>query len=117
MKITLLSILLILYLIEPIPYQYTYTKVSWYGNYFRDSITASGAPFNPDDLTAASKTLPFGTKVKIININNNKSIIVTINDRGPFVKNRDFDLSKAAFDSIANLNKGVIKVKYRILTN
>ena len=95
--------------------QYKYTKISWYGNEFHNKITASGKLFNENKLVAASKTLPFGTKVIIINPKNNKSVIVTIVDRGPFVKSRDFDLSKAAFNKISNINKGVIKIKYKIL--
>jgi rare lipoprotein A len=111
----LLIILLLIYLIEPKPLPYQYTKVSWYGNEFNGELTASGKIFNSNNLVAAHRKLPFGTKVKIININNNKSVIVTIIDRGPFIKSRDFDLSEAAFNSIANLNKGIINIKYLIL--
>ena len=68
-----------------------------------------------NELTAAHKKLPFGTKVKITNLKNNKEVIVIIIDRGPFVKNREFDLSRAAFKEISSLNKGIIKVKYEIL--
>lgn len=90
-------------------------KVSWYGDRFHGRLTASGERYNMNDLTAAHKTLPFGTKVKITNAKNGKSVTVTINDRGPFVGNRKFDLSKAAFKKIASTNKGIIKVTYEIL--
>ncbi len=105
------------------------TKVSWYGPGFDGKITASGEVFDQDDLVAASPFLPFGTEVEITNPNNNKSVIVRINDRGPYKMHksgevvrpleahpvRAFDLSKGAFDEIADLDKGIIKVEYKIL--
>lgn len=105
------------------------TRVSWYGPGFDGKLTASGEVFDQDDLVAASPFLPFGTEVEITNPNNNKSVVVRINDRGPFKMDnsgkavkpleahprRAFDLSKAAFDSIANLDRGVIEVEYKIL--
>ncbi|AFL96791.1 septal ring lytic transglycosylase RlpA family protein [Ornithobacterium rhinotracheale] len=90
-------------------------KVSWYGKEFHGKKTASGEKYNMNALTAAHKTLPFGTKVKITNVRTNKSVIVRINDRGPFVKGRKFDLSKAAFHQIAAKDRGVITVNYEIL--
>lgn len=66
-------------------------------------------------MTAAHKTLPFGTKVKVTNVKNGKSVIVTINDRGPFVKGRIIDLSTAAFASIGSTDSGIAKVKLEIL--
>jgi rare lipoprotein A len=105
------------------------TSVSWYGDWHHGRKTASGEVFNMNKLTCASPVLPFGTKVKITNIKNNKSVIVKVNDRGPYKMNkngkalrplqshpkRDFDLSKAAFDSISSLSSGVIQVTYQIL--
>lgn len=91
------------------------TMISYYSNKHHGKKTASGKKFNMNNLTAAHKTLPFGTKVKITNLKNNKSVIITINDRGPFIKNRGFDLSKAAFKKISSLKYGKIKVKYKIL--
>ncbi|MGI9526274.1 MAG: septal ring lytic transglycosylase RlpA family protein [Weeksellaceae bacterium] len=90
-------------------------KISWYGDRFHGRPTASGVPFDMNEMTAAHKTLPFGTKVEITNITNGKSVIVTINDRGPYVGKRKFDLSKAAFHEIAKAGRGVITVTYRIL--
>ena len=112
-----LSLLCILYLIlfNINNIEYKYAKASYYHDSFNGNVTASSKIFDNNKLVAAHKTLPFGTKVKIINPINNKYVIVTIIDRGPFIKNREFDLSKKAFDSISNLNKGVIKIKYKIL--
>lgn len=111
----ILSFFLITAPIPDIQTKYKHSQASWYGDNFRGKKTASGKSFNPDKLIAAHKKLPFGTKVEVINMDNNASIIVTIEDRGPYIKNRSLDLSKAAFDSIANLKIGVINVKYRIL--
>jgi rare lipoprotein A len=72
---------------------------SWYGNE-SGNRTASGERFNPKALTAAHKHLPFGTRVKVTNLKNNKSVIVKINDRGPFVRGRIIDLSKYAAKAI-----------------
>lgn len=110
----ILTITLLMLVITPVDYEYT--KVSWYGNQFHGRKTASGEIFNENELVAASKELPFNTLVEITNLRNNKTIVVRINDRGPYVDNRDFDLSKAAFDSIGNLDRGVMNVKYIILT-
>lgn len=89
---------------------------SWYGYESvkrRKPITASGQPFNPRHLTAAHRTLPFGTKVKVTNMENKKSVVVTINDRGPFVKNRIIDLSKTAAKHIGI--DGVQKVNLSVM--
>jgi rare lipoprotein A len=77
--------------------------------------TASGEPFDPNGLTAANKTLPFNTKVKITNLANNKSVTVRINDRGPFVAGRCFDLAKGAFTQVASTGAGVINARYEVL--
>nr|WP_245555195.1 septal ring lytic transglycosylase RlpA family protein [Ahrensia kielensis] len=78
-------------------------KASWYALHSR---TASGEMMNPAKLTAAHKTLPFGTKLKVTNRNNGKSVIVRINDRGPFIKGRIVDLSKAAASQIGMIKSG-----------
>ena len=92
-------------------------KVSYYGTNHHGKNTASGEKFNMYGLTAAHKTLPFGTMVEITNMNNCKSVIVKINDRGPYTKNRTFDLSKQAFKNIANIKKGVLTVTFKIIKN
>jgi rare lipoprotein A len=82
---------------------------SFYGEKWNGRRTANGEIFNTYELTAAHKSLPFGTKVKVVNKTNGKSVVVRINDRGPFVKGRTIDLSKKAFQSIASIKKGVLK--------
>jgi rare lipoprotein A len=77
--------------------------------------TANGEPFDPNAFTAASKTLPFNTRVRVTNLANGKSTIVRINDRGPFVTGRCLDLTRAAFGAIASLGSGVINVRFEIL--
>jgi rare lipoprotein A len=96
------------------PGEFGYKKIgiaSFYGKKFRSKKTASGEIFNDKLMTAAHRTLPFGTKVVVTNLNNGKSVKVRINDRGPFIKKRIIDLSKAAFKKIENLNKGFTKVE------
>lgn len=90
-------------------------KASFYGERWNGKKTANGDIFNTSLLTAAHKTLPFGTIVKVTNEDNGKSVIVKINDRGPFIKGRVIDLTKAAFSSIESINKGVTKVKLEII--
>ncbi len=88
---------------------------SYYGKRFQNKKTASGERFDLHSMTAAHKTLPFGTKVIVKNLNNGKTVSVRINDRGPFVKWRVIDLSKAAFSQIASLDDGLAKVEIRIV--
>lgn len=88
---------------------------SWYGDKFHGKMTASGQKHNKHKLTAAHRTLPFGTKVRVTNKKSKKSVVVTVNDRGPFVKNRVMDLSKAAFKKIASLKEGVIEIGYEVI--
>lgn len=78
---------------------------SYYADKFHGKRTASGAKFNMNGLTAAHKKFAFGTKLKVTNEANGKSVLVTVNDRGPYVKGREIDLSKRAFLQIAS-NKG-----------
>ncbi len=90
-------------------------KASWYGPGFHGKLTANGERYNMNGVSAAHKSLKFGTKVKITNIANGKSVVVKINDRGPYIPGRQFDLSKGAFKKVASINTGVIKIKYEIL--
>lgn len=91
-------------------------EASYYADKFDGKKTASGVIFNNSKFTAAHRDLAFGTKVRVTNIANKKSVEVIINDRGPFKKTREIDLSKAAFIKIAhNTNQGVIKVDIQIL--
>jgi hypothetical protein len=77
--------------------------------------TASGEPFDPNGLTAAHPTLPFGTNVRVTNTENNKSVVVRINDRGPFAAGRVLDLSRGAFEQIASPGDGVAHVTYQVV--
>ncbi|MCX7909296.1 MAG: septal ring lytic transglycosylase RlpA family protein [Ignavibacteria bacterium] len=88
---------------------------SFYGEEFSGRKTASGELFNPNDYTAAHRILPFGTKVKVVNLENGKEIIVRINDRGPFVEGRIIDLSKASARALGFLNKGIARVKIEVV--
>lgn len=107
------------------------SKASWYGPGFNGRVTANGEIYNSEKLTCASPHLPFNTLVQVTNMRNNKSVIVRVNDRGPFEMNsagkvlrpliphprRAFDLSRKAFTSIADIDRGVIKIKYKIIKN
>ncbi len=92
---------------------YTLTGKASY--YWQPQALASGGRFNPNAMTAAHKTLPFGTKVRVTNQNNGKSVVVTINDRGPYIAGRIIDLSKAAAHSISMQGSGVEPVKVAVL--
>ena len=94
---------------------YKSTSVSYYANKFDGKKTASGETYRHSKMTGAHKSLSFGTRVEIVNVENDKSVIITVNDRGPLKPSREFDLSQGAFKKISNLNAGIVKVKYRIL--
>lgn len=83
--------------------------------YDQGETTANGEPFDPNGLTAAHKTFPFNTRVRVTNPANGKSVTVRINDRGPFVEDRCLDLARGAFERIASLSSGVITVRYQVL--
>jgi len=95
--------------------QFLYGIVSWYGDGFDGKITASGELYSPNSLTAAHRSLPFGTRVQIENLSNGKKVEVLINDRGPFVQNRILELSKQAADILGFLNEGTSFVKATII--
>jgi rare lipoprotein A len=86
-------------------------KASWYGPGFHGQKTANGEVYDQMSYTAAHKSLKFGTLLKITNIKNNKSVVVRINDRGPYIGGRDLDLSKAAALELGFVRKGVAKIK------
>ncbi|MFZ1288866.1 MAG: septal ring lytic transglycosylase RlpA family protein [Melioribacteraceae bacterium] len=89
---------------------------SWYGKEFHGKSTANGETYNKSELTAAHRTLPFGSIVRVTNIENNKSVIVRINDRGPFAKDRIIDLSQKAAQKIEMISSGSAKVELRLLS-
>lgn len=90
-------------------------KASFYADKFEGSPTASGEKYRASRLTAAHKTLPFGTKVRVTNLANNESVVVTINDRGPFVEWRIIDVSKSAAERLSFFNQGTTEVKMEIV--
>lgn len=88
---------------------------SYYHDSLHGRLTANGERYDKGKMTCAHKTLPFGTILKVKW--GNDSVVVRVNDRGPFIKGRDIDLSRAAAEKLGMIQKGVIKVKYEILEN
>lgn len=88
---------------------------SWYGIEYQGKKTSRGEDFDMMKYTAAHKMLPLGTIVKVTNLENGKSVVVVINDRGPFIRGRNIDLSYAAAQEIGMIEKGVQKVKIEVL--
>ncbi|MBN1278486.1 MAG: septal ring lytic transglycosylase RlpA family protein [Chlorobium sp.] len=86
-------------------------KASYYANQFHGRKTANGETFNMNEMTAAHRTLPFGTWVRVTNLRNGKDVIVRINDRGPFIKGRVIDLSKQAAKEIGLMKAGTANVR------
>lgn len=80
------------------------------------TVTASGQKFNPKAYTGANLSLPFGTKVEITNSETGKSVVIRINDRGPYAGNRCFDLTSAAYQQIAPLTDSEVKIEYQVLS-
>ena len=90
---------------------------SYYHNKFNGRKTASGEVFSNNKLTAAHRTYPFGTYLKVTNVANGKSVVVKVNDRGPFTKEKELDLSRKAFMDITdNPNKGNLQVNIEVVT-
>ena len=87
-------------------------SASWYA---MTSRTASGERANPNTLTAAHRTLPFGSKVKVENLKNGRSVVVRINDRGPFTGGRVIDVTRAAANSLGFVRAGTAKVRLTVL--
>ena len=90
-------------------------KASYYALKYQFRKTASGARFNHLAMTAAHKKLAFGTKVRVKNLGNHKTTVVTINDRGPFVAGRIIDLTRKAFSQIGNLEEGILDVEITVV--
>jgi rare lipoprotein A len=89
--------------------------VSWYGQHFHARPTASGEPFDSTAMTMAHPTLPFGTQVKVTNLGNGRSVVLRVNDRGPFVGQRIADLSQAAAAYLGILRRGIAQVRLEVL--
>jgi len=90
-------------------------NASWYGPGFAGRLTANGEIFDPSQLTAAHKTLPFGTRVRVTNLNNGRSVDVRINDRGPFKPGRVIDLSRAAAERVGMIGSGTAPIRLELL--
>ena len=88
---------------------------SWYGRQFDNLPTASGERFDMNDMTAAHRTLPFGTQVRVKNLDNGREVIVRINDRGPFVSGRIIDLSYGAASKLKMMKQGLATVELTVL--
>ena len=101
------------------PQEYEYYKeiglASWYGDDFHNKKTANGETFNMNEMTAAHKTLPLPSIVRVTNLENGRSVVVRVNDRGPFVDNRIIDLSKKAADALGFKHRGLITVRVELL--
>ena len=103
---------------EPAPVGYTEEgNASWYGNPFHGRRASNGEVYDMYKLTAAHRTLPFETMVRVTNLNNGKTTTVRITDRGPFVDNRIIDLSQAAAREIESIGPGVVPVRIEVLGN
>lgn len=89
---------------------------SWYGPGFHGKKTANGEIYNQNALTAAHKTLPLSSKVKVTNLENNKTVTLRVNDRGPYYGNRILDLSKEAARKLGVLPKGIAKIRLQVLS-
>ena len=90
-------------------------KASFYADKFEGSPTASGEKYRHNKLTAAHKTLPFGTRVRVTNLGNSKTVDVVINDRGPYVESRVIDLSRAAAEKLAFISQGLADVSVEVI--
>ncbi|MCC7047210.1 MAG: septal ring lytic transglycosylase RlpA family protein [Alphaproteobacteria bacterium] len=111
MRATLLLALLVL-----MPATASAEVASWYdcvrpGQCSRHKITASGERFRPDGLTAAHRSLPFGTRVRVTNLRTGRAVVVRVNDRGPFVRGRTYDLSRGAARAIGLAGVGPIRAE------
>lgn len=91
-------------------------KASWYGPKFHGKMTANGEIYDQMALTAAHKSLRFGTLLKVTNPKNGRSVVIRINDRGPYIEGRDLDLSKGAAIELGILRKGVARLKIQEVT-
>jgi rare lipoprotein A len=88
---------------------------SWYGGKFHGRTTASGEPYDMHAMTAAHPSLPFGTKVRVTNLENGRSVVLRINDRGPFAKRRIIDVSRHAAKHLGFLGTGLARVRVQVI--
>ena len=110
--VTLIGLVLLYQVAGP---YYEVGIASWYGPGFDGNRTANGEVYDMNGISAAHKTLPFGTVVRVVEFSTGKSIVVRINDRGPFIEGRIIDLSKGAARELGIIDKGITKVGLRII--
>ena len=94
---------------------YEFGVASWYGKFFQGKTTASGVPYNEYALTCAHRTLPLGSVLKVTNLRNHRSVVVTVNDRGPVPEDRIIDLSLAAAQALGFSERGLAPVKVELI--
>ncbi|MFZ0630055.1 MAG: septal ring lytic transglycosylase RlpA family protein [Acidobacteriaceae bacterium] len=94
---------------------YEFGVASWYGKFFQGKTTASGVPFDENALTCAHRTLPLGSVLKVTNLRNHRSVVVTVNDRGPVPEDRIIDLSYAAAQALGFSERGLAPVKVELI--
>lgn len=97
-------------------YNVRYSRASWYGGYFHGRTTANMEIFDKNLLTAAHKNLPLGTYLLVTNLENKREVIVRVNDRGPYVRGRDIDLSENAAKLLGSHKKGIALIRYELLS-
>ncbi len=90
-------------------------KASWYGKRYHGRTTASGTRFDMNAMTAAHRSLPFGTRVRVTNMANRRSVVLTINDRGPYAGGRIIDVSRRAAGILGMVRKGVVRVRVHVV--
>ena len=95
----------------PTPAAETTGVCSFYASRYNGHVTASGKRFNNNAMTAAHRTFPMGTKLKLTNLGNGKSVVVTVNDRGPFVKDRDISVTRRAAQKLGFIKQGTARVR------
>lgn len=108
-------LIVLLFVLSPVLFSFQTGNASWYGGKFQGRPTANGEIFDTNEFTAAHRTLPFGTRVKVTNLRNGKSTVVRINDRGPFIQGRIIDLSKAAAEAIGMIDTGTAPVSIEVV--
>lgn len=94
---------------------YQFGIASWYGRFFQGKTTASGQPYNEDDMTCAHRSLPLGSVLRVTNLRNHRSVVVRVNDRGPMPEDRVIDLSRAAAESLGFSQRGLAPVRIDLL--
>jgi rare lipoprotein A len=97
--------------------KYEVGVASWYGEKFQGRITASGETYDMNGLTAAHRTLPLGTWVELTNLGNQRSVTVRINDRGPFIRGREIDVSKATARALGFVGAGLTTVRMELVSS